>query len=64
MQRESSPIVITSAPGGAAARPHAEVPSDELWREAILAARQAASAAAELRRAIEASRGATGRPAS
>ncbi len=62
MQRDPSPIVLTSVPGGVPPRPHAEVSSDQLWRDAILAARQAASAAAELRRAIEASRGAAGTP--
>lgn len=61
MQRDSKPVVITSVPGSVSQRPPADVPSDQLWREAIHAARQAASAAAELRRAIEASRaGASG----
>jgi hypothetical protein len=34
------------------------VPSDQLWRAAILAARQAAMTAAELRRALDATSGA------
>lgn len=59
MQREPNPVVITSVPGTASPRPAADVPSDQLWREAIHAARQAANAAAELRRAIEASRAGT-----
>jgi hypothetical protein len=33
-------------------RPAAEVPSDQLWRQAIQATRDAASAAAELRRVM------------
>jgi hypothetical protein len=57
MQRDTSPVVITSVPGTVPQRPPADVPSEQLWREAIHAARQAATAAAELRRAIEASRG-------
>jgi hypothetical protein len=56
MQRDPNPVVITSVPGTSAARPPADVPSEQLWRQAIDAARQAASAAAELRLAIEASR--------
>jgi hypothetical protein len=40
------------------------VPSEQLWREAISAARQAATGAAELRRALEASRLRSGRPTS
>ena len=56
MQRDPNPVVITSVPGSASQRLPADVPSDQLWREAIHAARQAASAAAELRQAIEASR--------
>ena len=56
MQRDPSPIVITAVPGNVPQRSTADVPSDQLWREAIHAARQAASAAAELRLAIEASR--------
>jgi hypothetical protein len=55
-QRDPSPVVITSVPGSALPRVPADVPSDQLWHEAIRAARQAATAAAELRRAIEASR--------
>ena len=46
-------------PGAVAPAPevtHVEsVPSEQLWRAAILAARQAALSAAELRRAFEAS---------
>ena len=55
MPREPDPVVLAPLRGNAP-RPPADVPSDQLWREAIDAARQAASAAAELRRAIEASR--------
>ena len=36
----------------APSRPAAEVPSEQLWRQAIQATREAASAAAELRRAM------------
>jgi hypothetical protein len=56
MQRDPSPVVITSVPGTIPVRLPADVPSDQLWRDAIRAARQAATAAAELRRALEASR--------
>ena len=56
MQRDPNPVVITSVPGTGAARLPADVPSEQLWRQAIDAARQAANAAAELRRAIEATR--------
>jgi hypothetical protein len=56
MQRDPNPVVITSVPGAVPARPPAAVSSDQLWRQAIHAARQAASAAAELRRTIDASR--------
>jgi hypothetical protein len=51
---------MNPVPAGPSRAP-ADVPSDQLWREAIHAARQAATAAAELRRAIEASRGEIGR---
>ncbi len=62
MQRNPNLIAITHTPATATPRPPAEVPSDQLWRDAILAARQAASAAAELREAIEASRAVGLRP--
>jgi hypothetical protein len=42
------------APGGAASV--SAVPSEQLWRAAVLAAREAALAAAELRRTLEAGR--------
>jgi hypothetical protein len=68
MERPINPVVITgvpgSIPGGAPPRPAADVPSEQLWREAISAARQAATGAAELRRALEAARLRTGRPTS
>jgi hypothetical protein len=68
MERPINPVVITgvpgSLPGGAAPRAAADVPSEQLWREAISAARQAATAAAELRRALDASRLRPGRPTS
>ncbi len=61
MQREPNLVVITPSAAGVPPRPSvADVPSDQLWREAIHAARQAARAAAELRRVLEASRGADG----
>ncbi len=65
MQREPSLVLVTPAPtdAGASSRPAAaNVPSEELWREAIRATRQAVSAAAELRQALEATRGLPPRP--
>ena len=46
------PAAVAPAPIPAAGRVES-VPSEQLWRAAILAARQAAIAAAELRRALE-----------
>ena len=45
---------LTSALGASTRAPVESVPSDQLWRAAVLAARQAALAAADLRRALEA----------
>lgn len=57
MQRPvNSPLFSPTAVDPAAPVRAADVPSDQLWRDAIRATRQAASAAAELRRAIQASR--------
>lgn len=56
MQRDHSLVSTTPAPGDALAHPAAAVPSDQLWRAAIDAARQAADAAAELRRVLDATR--------
>ena len=56
MQHDPQSAVFSSAAGRTASGRPADVSSDELWREAIFAARQAATAAAELREAIEASR--------
>jgi len=50
--RIAVPAVVSPAPITAAGRVES-VPSEQLWRAAILAARQAAIAAAELRRALE-----------
>jgi hypothetical protein len=59
MQRDPNLVVITPPAANAPRRPSvADVPNDELWREAIQAARQAARAAEELRRALQAARGA------
>lgn len=57
MQRDPLPAPA-AAPLDPASRPRrpADVPSDQLWLEAIAAARQAATAAAELRVALQASR--------
>lgn len=45
--------IPAAAPAPAASMPRVEgVPSEQLWRAAILAARQAALAAADLRRAL------------
>jgi hypothetical protein len=41
-------------------RAAADVPSDQLWRQAIQATREAAASAAELRRALAAPRGGAG----
>ncbi len=65
MQRDPSLVLVTPVPtdAGAPSRPPAaHVPSEQLWREAIRATRQAATAAAELRQALEATRG-SGPPA-
>lgn len=60
MQR---PISQPSTPGERSpdnvALPAAEVSSDQLWHQAIQATRQAATAAAELREALGAARGAS-----
>lgn len=45
------------ADAGAGPRAPVDVPSEQLWRDAIQATRRAATAAAELRRALQASRG-------
>ena len=47
--------VGAGAPGGAASV--SGVPSEQLWRAAVMAAREAALTAAELRRTLEARRG-------
>jgi hypothetical protein len=49
------------ATAGAGPGPTVDVPSDQLWRDAISATRRAATAAAELRLALQASRGVDGR---
>ena len=46
-----APVAAGARPG-----PAVDVPSDQLWRDAILATRRAATAAAELRLALQASR--------
>jgi len=56
MQRDPSLVLITPAPADALARSSVDVPDDQLWRAAIDAARQAADAAAELRRIMDATR--------
>jgi hypothetical protein len=48
----ATPFPVERPESLAHARPAAEVPSDQLWRQAIQATRDAASAAAELRRAM------------
>lgn len=57
MQDPTNPSSIPAerSHAGAPARA-ADVPSDQLWRQAIQATRQAATAAAELREALGASR--------
>ena len=50
------PAAASSAAGARALPSVSGVPSEQLWRAAVLAAREAARAAAELRRSIEARR--------
>jgi hypothetical protein len=51
----ATPSSVERTESLAPARPAAEVPSDQLWRQAIQATRDAASAAAELRRVMSCS---------
>jgi hypothetical protein len=51
------PVGVFAAVGPGPVPSVSDVPSDQLWRAAVLAAREAAMTAAELRRSLERRRG-------
>ena len=59
MQRDASPVSVPPVVPDAIACPRscADLPSEQLWHDAIRVTREAATAAAQLRQALRASRG-------